>query len=92
MLIRCLSAAQVNLTDGRLVQFGCVNTTSGQTGCVPGQLDSDIRMASFRCTRAGALLHTMLLQSSSASMHLLSLCPSLCTSQYLLLHTPCVLA
>ena len=39
---------QVNLTDGRLVQFGCVNTTSGQTGCNPGQLDAGIRMASFR--------------------------------------------
>ena len=43
-----LLTAQVNLTDGRLVQFGCVNTTSGQTGCVPGQLDAGIRMASFR--------------------------------------------
>ena len=41
-------SAQANLTDGRLVQFGCVNTTSGQTGCVPGQLDAGIRMASFR--------------------------------------------
>ena len=39
---------QVNLTDGRLVQFGCVNTTSGQTGCNPGQLDVGIRKASFR--------------------------------------------
>ena len=38
----------MNLTDGRLVQFGCVNTTSGQTGCNPGQLDTSIRMASFR--------------------------------------------
>ncbi len=38
----------MNLTDGRLVQFGCVNTTSGQTGCNPGQLDASIRMASFR--------------------------------------------
>ena len=39
---------QVNLTDGRLVQFGCVNTTSSQSGCIPGQLDVGIRMASFR--------------------------------------------
>ena len=41
-------ALQVNLTDGRLVQLGCVNTTSGQTGCNPGQLDVGIRKASFR--------------------------------------------
>lgn len=41
-------SAQVNLTDGSLVQFGCVNTTSAQTGCIPGQLDVGIRMASFR--------------------------------------------
>ena len=39
---------QVNLTDGRLVQFGCVNTTSAQTGCILGQLDVGIRTASFR--------------------------------------------
>ena len=38
----------MNLTDGRLVQFGCVNTTSAQTGCILGQLDVGIRTASFR--------------------------------------------
>lgn len=39
---------QVNLTDGRTVQLGCVNTTSAHTGCTPGMLDAGIRTASFR--------------------------------------------
>ncbi|CAK0786785.1 hypothetical protein CVIRNUC_009999 [Coccomyxa viridis] len=43
-----LRGIEVNLTDGRLVQFGCVNTTSAQTGCILGQLDVGIRTASFR--------------------------------------------
>lgn len=30
------------------MQFGCVNTTSGHSGCIIGQLDASIRMASFR--------------------------------------------
>ena len=38
----------MNLTDGTNVQFGCVNTTSGATGCKASQLDTSIRMASFR--------------------------------------------
>lgn len=38
---------QVNLTDGRTVQLGCVNTTAGHTGCTPGQLDVGIRQAAF---------------------------------------------
>ena len=42
-----MPAAQVNLTDGRTVQLGCVNTTDGRTGCVPGQLDAGIRAAAF---------------------------------------------
>lgn len=40
-------AFQVNLTDGRTVQLGCVNTTDGHTGCIPGQLDAGIRAAAF---------------------------------------------
>ena len=29
------------------MQLGCVNTTDGRTGCVPGQLDAGIRTAAF---------------------------------------------
>lgn len=40
-------AVQVNLTDGRTLQLGCVNTTDGHTGCASGQLDVGIRQAAF---------------------------------------------
>ncbi|CAL8465339.1 g4874 [Coccomyxa elongata] len=42
-----LRGIEVNLTDGRTVQLGCVNTTDGHTGCTSGQLDVGIRQAAF---------------------------------------------
>lgn len=46
-IVKGCIGVQVNLTDGRTVQLGCVNTTDGRTGCVPGQLDAGIRTAAF---------------------------------------------